>query len=133
MSYVYFIYDNQDLYKIGKSDNPISRVKTLQTGNPKKLTLYKCMKCESTNAMPLEGILHLFFLKQCAGGEWFRITQADVDEVCNRYQYLMENKLPLDCFSDILKYSYYSTDKSESFSPQTIGYRGNDPLYIPIS
>jgi len=66
---VYFIKDiKTGLVKIGKSVNPISRLKTLQTGSSNELQLIKVIP----GGIYVEQILHKYFSHIRQRGEWFK-------------------------------------------------------------
>ena len=68
--FTYLMYDGR-YYKIGKSNNPIKRLKTLRTANPTvKLICFGKKKSEST--------LHLMFKRYLVGGEWFDLPRRAV-------------------------------------------------------
>jgi len=73
--YVYFIQEgkgNHGNIKIGKSNDVDKRLKSLQTGNPRKLTLMASIKCKSPDdAFKLESKFHLKFQDKQIRGEWF--------------------------------------------------------------
>lgn len=73
--YVYFIQEGRGEHgsiKIGKSNNVDKRLKSLQTGNPRKLTLMALIKCRTPNdAHRLESKFHLMFKNDRVLGEWF--------------------------------------------------------------
>lgn len=68
--YVYFISDG-DYVKIGVATHVNERLRQLQTGNPRKLTLIKVLKSEKP--YELENNLHDIFEKYRVNGEWFNI------------------------------------------------------------
>lgn len=79
MVYIYFIKNTTtNNYKIGKSYNPTNRLKQLQTGNDCKLEIYHIF--ESDNAK-LESYLHQYFKNNKILGEWFEISDSDIDNV----------------------------------------------------
>jgi len=62
--YVYFVRTtgSPKRIKIGKAKDPISRMKTLQTGCPYKITLAGAIKCASdAQALRVEKAFHGFF------------------------------------------------------------------------
>jgi hypothetical protein len=65
---IYFIQAQNGLVKIGKSNKPISRLKTLQTGSPIGLKIIKSVP----GGMNLEKLIHYYFKKLRKNGEWFR-------------------------------------------------------------
>lgn len=69
-SCVYFITDGQYV-KIGQTDNIEKRMKSLQTGNPKKLSLIHVIPTDEPNL--IEWGLHKRYEKQRVRGEWFDI------------------------------------------------------------
>ena len=62
--YTYFITDGQDI-KIGVSNNPSQRLKILQPGNPRKLTIL--LKLNGDREAEFHNKFHKYRLK----GEWF--------------------------------------------------------------
>ena len=89
-TYIYIITDGQD-YKVGISKLPDKRIKNLQTGNSKILTIVEVYKVEESLVFKLEKQCHRriqsYYPKR---GEWF--TQASqwhvqvlVEEVLDRY------------------------------------------------
>jgi hypothetical protein len=82
---VYFIQDVARGYtKIGRTSDLVARISTLQTGNPDELTVYKTVKCtEAHPSADLEKELHEHFAEHHVRGEWFDITNDQIDEVCH--------------------------------------------------
>lgn len=86
--YIYLIQKNtESIYKIGISDNPLKRLKQLQTGNSSRLHLIKVFPV--ANARAIEKRLHrlLMFHRYSPSGEWFRLSEEYlklVGEVCNQ-------------------------------------------------
>lgn len=79
---VYFIQDVARGYtKIGRTCSPVEeRLKNLQTGNPDELTIYKVITC--TDILPscnLEKLLHDKFHDYHIRGEWYNITNVQID------------------------------------------------------
>lgn len=65
-----------DMYKIGWTiEAPRKRMATLQTGCPDPLKL-KAAYCTTSN---VEKILHRLFTQQRVQGEWFKLSQSDLD------------------------------------------------------
>jgi hypothetical protein len=85
--YIYLIQKNtESIYKIGISDNPLKRVKQLQTGNNARLHLIKVFPV--ANARAIEKRLHrlLMFHRCSPNGEWFKLTPEHVElvtEICS--------------------------------------------------
>lgn len=68
-----------DLYKIGKSDKPGRRLKSMQLPQPAELIA----SFESTDAHALEKKLHKQFKEFRTHGEWFKLPQASVAALLN--------------------------------------------------
>jgi hypothetical protein len=76
--YVYFIRAGRtNIYKIGKSNDPKTRLASLQTANPYKLKLLHTFKAD--NASAAEEELHHLLQTKRMEGEWFRITPKQRD------------------------------------------------------
>ena len=77
-SHVQFV----EAFKIGESDNPTQRCKTLQTGNMRPLKIYRCIECQSKkHAQKIESMLHRKFSKRRILNEWFSVKQEEIDLV----------------------------------------------------
>jgi hypothetical protein len=75
---VYFIATQTDrLVKIGYSRNPKTRIKTLQTSNPKKLLLIGVLE----GCKKVEKFLHIKFYKYRIDGEWFKLTDEILEYI----------------------------------------------------
>lgn len=68
--YVYFISDNNGNVKIGVSNEPAGRLKTLQTGNGARLNLLTCIRGGGWK----ESQLHKRFAEDRINGEWFILS-----------------------------------------------------------
>lgn len=82
--YVYFLRTTGKprRIKIGKANNPIERVKTLQTGCPYPITIEGAIKCDSeSHALRIERSLHEFFADKRKTGEWFHCTDYVLTQV----------------------------------------------------
>jgi hypothetical protein len=74
--YIYFIRAGRtNLYKVGKSNDPQSRIASLQTGNPYKLKLLHIFKAD--NASSAEEKLHSVLHHKRKEGEWFNLTLTE--------------------------------------------------------
>ena len=74
--YIYLIQKNtESIYKIGISDNPLKRLKQLQTGNSARLHLIKVFAVKDARA--IEKRLHrlLMFHRCSPRGEWFNLSE----------------------------------------------------------
>lgn len=75
--FVYILHSENDFYKIGRSINPHNRLKQLQTGSNKKLRLLYYLKVQ--NMIKAERSLHAIFSAGRKQGEWFKLTDRDVE------------------------------------------------------
>jgi len=78
--YVYIMqnYDFANRYKIGISNNPKFREKTLMSQEPNIETVFK-LKCPDRDAAKkIESRLHIFFEQQRIRGEWFSLTKDEL-------------------------------------------------------
>jgi predicted Zn-ribbon and HTH transcriptional regulator len=85
---VYFICEQPftDRVKIGKTTDVTSRIKSLQTGNPSKLSLLKVIYVDDSMRMTkLETQIHKDLVNRRLIGEWFKLSLAEVDQVYARY------------------------------------------------
>ena len=84
MYYVYFIKEKDvecPNVKIGYSKDYTKRLKTLQTGHPKKLGIFSLIEClDEENAKKVEKEFHKFYKKNKLVGEWFKWHQ-DFDDL----------------------------------------------------
>lgn len=77
--YVYVIHYEQDLYKIGISEDVESRMVNLQIGTPKRLKLVD--KFFVRNPPTVEQSIHINCARYRVSGEWFRLSAGDLDKV----------------------------------------------------
>jgi hypothetical protein len=63
--------------KIGKSNNPVQRIKKFQTGCPYKIRLYTTIKIEG-DWSTVEAAIHDAYAEQRLRGEWFDIPHNEV-------------------------------------------------------
>lgn len=83
MPFVYFIHEegNVNTFKIGKTDNhPADRLDQLQTGNPRRLMIYRWIWCSDNSTA--EEYLHRVFNNVRIRGEWFHVTTEQIDVEC---------------------------------------------------
>ena len=71
--------NNTGYYKIGKSNNPLNREKTLQSEKP-TYTLIKTFKKN------IEKDLHNKYIKQRIRGEWFNLNNIQLKYICTNYK-----------------------------------------------
>lgn len=79
---VYFISEegDPDHFKIGLTTQTIEkRIAQLQTGNRRKLVLYRSIPCADPHAF--ERHLHAAYKKLKIRGEWYKITSAEIDNL----------------------------------------------------
>lgn len=69
-----------NLYKIGKSVNPIVRERTLQSEKP---TIELYLVCNSD----IENILHFKYKNKRVRGEWFSLTQDDLIDLVLEHEF----------------------------------------------
>lgn len=77
---VYFITDGEYV-KIGVSSCFVSRLKAIQTGNPKRLYLYAKNNCTMNMARDMELKLHKMFSEYRTVGEWFIFSDEVKDYI----------------------------------------------------
>lgn len=81
--YVYFIScaspAERKPVKIGQTKDLNSRISTLQTGSPYKLSFYKVLRCVDYKDVEVD--LHFEFADKKILNEWFDITEKDIDNV----------------------------------------------------
>lgn len=81
-TYVYIMIDhNTKYYKIGRSDTPLRREKTLQSEKPTIELIYK-FECE----YGIEKELHNKFYNKKIRGEWFNLDDNDIDYIKKNYK-----------------------------------------------
>ncbi|MCA9932967.1 MAG: GIY-YIG nuclease family protein [Anaerolineales bacterium] len=74
--YVYIIQmGRKNIFKIGKSNDPNSRLASLQTANPYKLKFLNIFSAD--NASAAEETLHTALYENKLEGEWFRLTNTE--------------------------------------------------------
>ena len=76
--YIYLINCN-DLYKIGIAADFETRLADLQTGNPYPLKMI--LNYQFKNPRAIETVLHDRFENVRVLGEWFRLTDPDIEQI----------------------------------------------------
>ena len=76
-SYIYVIGDTSKPYKIGFTKNPDKRLKSLQTGNPRKLSMLYKEKINENEIKYIEKQIHKELKRKQISGEWFDISLED--------------------------------------------------------
>lgn len=79
--YVYVLRADNGLCKIGKARNIDDRIKQLGLILPYELELVAII--QSLNYSDLEKHLHEYFSEQRIRGEWFNLSQDDIDQLNN--------------------------------------------------
>lgn len=79
--YIYVIRSENGKYKIGKAQDVNKRLQSLQTGTPEKLELVLTIKTSNKNV--LETICHRQFSSKKIRGEWFSLTDDDLNWLSN--------------------------------------------------
>jgi hypothetical protein len=74
-----YILESHGLYKIGKASNLSTRLAGLQAGNPHELNVVAVITTEAYEV--LERALHRLYIDQRVHGEWFRLSQSDIEEI----------------------------------------------------
>lgn len=75
--FLYVIGTDGDLQKIGFSKNVEKRLKSLQTGNPQKLTIHHKEPVPEDRVRLLERKLHQELNYLRSNGEWFHMNSKD--------------------------------------------------------
>jgi hypothetical protein len=79
VGYIYILKAENGLYKIGKSKNPGSRINSIRTSSPVKLEVYKVFLSSEYNRQ--EKHLHRMFANLRELGEWFRLTDEELETI----------------------------------------------------
>jgi hypothetical protein len=88
--FVYLLHcPEHEYYKIGYTDDVITRVKSIQSFLP--FTVAPICAWETNDYGKLAHALHVKFENRNIRGEWFRLTQEDVDEFRNFVAHWLEN------------------------------------------
>lgn len=76
--YIYLI-KGANLTKIGITDNIKTRIKSFRTASPVPLSVLYCFR--SMDALVSEKWLHNKYSNKRHHGEWFSLTEKDIDEI----------------------------------------------------
>jgi len=88
--FVYLIGNHeQKIYKIGLSRQPKERYKAFRTKLPFEVEVIH--QIETTDMKKAEKVLHNWMNDKNAHGEWFNLSQADVDFMCNLATFEKDN------------------------------------------
>lgn len=82
-NYIYFIQEgNTHLYKVGRTNEPTKRLRELQTGNSRKLSIYHTIECrDMPSACRLELNLHKYLAGQRVLNEWYKLDKKHIREI----------------------------------------------------
>lgn len=119
MPFVYFIHEEGcfNCFKIGKTENnPEERLSQLQTGNPRKLIIYRFILTDNHSLM--ESFLHNKYKEFRIQNEWFNITQSVIDEECDS---ILSNNGNLYISGKYEKCNYVRDKKTISYRWDKIG------------
>ena len=81
--YVYLLLAKNGLVKIGRSVNPRSRIDGIISTAPTHVGLYHLI--QTHDMFGLERHLHLRFEESRHHGEWFRISDPDLEDLCYEF------------------------------------------------
>lgn len=99
MRKVYLLKESEsNYYKIGISKNPSARIKQLQTGSAGKISLSKTYASEY--ASKIESTLHRRYTDSRIRGEWFTLTERQVNSFISECEKLEYNFKILDKSKD---------------------------------
>lgn len=76
-----FLDSASGFYKIGQSKNPKLRLRKMKTANPSIRPVFALKE-------NVEYLLHNKFAKKCVGGEWFSLSQEDIESIKQEYTLL---------------------------------------------
>lgn len=79
--YVYVISNGSDRFKIGKSINPEKRLKSLTLGDKGKIIVKNYYS--EYNYSHIEKELHTIFRNKKISGEWFELSESDIEIIRN--------------------------------------------------
>lgn len=78
--YVYLLQSDNGYWKIGRTANPDDRLRTFNVKLPFKVSYKRLIK--ASDMYELEARLHTTYARCRVDGEWFRLTDADVNAIC---------------------------------------------------
>lgn len=115
--YVYLIEQADEQFtKIGITNDPETRLSSLQTGNPQKLTLRYLLHCQDyAQAQGLEQAMHFVFAQRAAVGEWFCGSALNI---MNQWELISSAILSIgNAAAEEVSLSASMRDRMSSFSP----------------
>jgi hypothetical protein len=79
---IVYLLQSGEFYKIGITTQPIEkRVKQIQSSMPHSIHVLHTIR--SIDIENLEAGLHKRFKDSCVNGEWFRLSQDDINHICS--------------------------------------------------
>lgn len=82
------VIDDKQMYKIGYTKRDVKmRLNEFKTGNPADFMVVKTFETDRY-AATIENMLHKHFFRQNVNGEWFYLSQQDLDDfdgICRKY------------------------------------------------
>lgn len=85
--YVYFIQvEGKNIFKVGKSVNPYSRLHRFSTSHHETLKLVWCIEYDS-NKENLEGYFHKLLKSKRKRGEWFNVSVDELETLFEEHDY----------------------------------------------
>ena len=110
---VYLLKAN-NFYKIGITKNKVSnRVRGLQTGCPFKIEIFDTF--ETRNDLAVENALHKIFRDKGTWGEWFELSNEDIEKLYSTIDYIQNFTKENDSIFLFTKESIiYNINKNEN-------------------
>lgn len=116
-SYVYFL-TNGNHTKIGKSNSPMHRLKSLATGSSTVLEILYTIKCKSSKeAFLLEQELHTKYNSKKCNLEWFNLSILDYKDIEATYKPNIYTKCNVTRLGDGV-FGDTAIEQFETFTPQ---------------
>ena len=80
-AFIYFMIATNGLVKIGKTINYEKRIAELKNESPIELKLLDFIQVDRVDAYKIEAYFHRLFAKKRAHGEWFKLSENDMQLV----------------------------------------------------
>lgn len=93
-----YIISNSKHLKIGKSENPMKRLKSLQTGSSEPLSLEACFRTFDDGIA--EQKLHEYFKAKKIHGEWFLVTVLEIIQIITQLELLYQSEQNIEMLFD---------------------------------
>lgn len=88
--YVYFIKNEDNVVKIGRTINLTNRISALKGASPHELKLMNYI--QTHDCVELEEMAHKYFSDKKIRGEWFDVNQNDVKEFAKKHHLKLRAK-----------------------------------------